>query len=172
MGRSAGWLAYGAAIAGEASLVISVEDIVGEYRGEETYTDSETGETKTKPIMKADRLIDRIVKTMVARDRDGKQFGVIVLAEGLAEFLSAEMLKDIPRDEHGHISIAQVNLGKMRAKLVAEAYKKQTGKERKFTGLQRATSRVVPSPRPSTSCSAANWASALTAHLSKSRRTA
>ena len=30
MGRSAGWLAYGAAIAGEASLVISVEDIIGE----------------------------------------------------------------------------------------------------------------------------------------------
>ena len=29
MGRSAGWLAYGAAIAGEASLVISVEDITG-----------------------------------------------------------------------------------------------------------------------------------------------
>ena len=29
MGRSAGWLAYGAAIAGEASLVISVEDIDG-----------------------------------------------------------------------------------------------------------------------------------------------
>ena len=27
MGRSAGWLAYGAAIAGEASLVISVEDM-------------------------------------------------------------------------------------------------------------------------------------------------
>ena len=37
MGRSAGWLAYGAAIAGEASLVISVEDIAGEYRGEEAY---------------------------------------------------------------------------------------------------------------------------------------
>lgn len=136
MGRSAGWLAYGAAIAGEASLVVSVEDIVGEYRGEETYQDKETGEMKTKPIMKADRLIDRIVKTMLARERDGKQFGVIVLAEGLAEFLSAEMLKDIPRDEHGHISIAQVNLGKMCAKLVADAYKKQTGKERKITGLQ------------------------------------
>ena len=29
MGRSAGWLAYGAAIAGEASLVLSVEDIDG-----------------------------------------------------------------------------------------------------------------------------------------------
>src|SRR5262245_3320283 len=32
MGRSAGWLAYGAAIAGEASLVLSVEDITGPYR--------------------------------------------------------------------------------------------------------------------------------------------
>ena len=31
MGRSAGWLAYGVAIAGEASLVISVEDIKGSY---------------------------------------------------------------------------------------------------------------------------------------------
>ena len=30
MGRSAGWLAYGAAIAGEASLVFSVEDLVDE----------------------------------------------------------------------------------------------------------------------------------------------
>ena len=30
MGRSAGWLAYGAAIAGEASLVLSVEDLVGD----------------------------------------------------------------------------------------------------------------------------------------------
>ena len=34
MGRSAGWLAYGAAIAGEASLVISVEDIDGHLRGD------------------------------------------------------------------------------------------------------------------------------------------
>ena len=39
MGRSAGWLSYGAAIAGEASLVISVEDIIGSYRVNETVTD-------------------------------------------------------------------------------------------------------------------------------------
>ncbi|MCA9129632.1 MAG: 6-phosphofructokinase, partial [Planctomycetales bacterium] len=36
MGRSAGWLAYGAAIAGEACMVLSVEDVVGPLRGEET----------------------------------------------------------------------------------------------------------------------------------------
>ncbi|HQU41865.1 MAG TPA: 6-phosphofructokinase, partial [Pirellulales bacterium] len=34
MGRSAGWLAYGTAISGEASLAVSVEDITGKYRGE------------------------------------------------------------------------------------------------------------------------------------------
>ena len=43
MGRSAGWLAYGAAIAGEASLVISVEDIDGSYRDRGDLTDPETG---------------------------------------------------------------------------------------------------------------------------------
>ena len=37
MGRSAGWLAYGVAIAGEASLVLSVEDVIGDLREEETY---------------------------------------------------------------------------------------------------------------------------------------
>ena len=44
MGRSAGWLAYGVAIAGEANLVISVEDITGKYRDSEEYVNSKTGE--------------------------------------------------------------------------------------------------------------------------------
>src|SRR4029077_11361785 len=39
MGRSAGWLAYGAAIAGEASLVISVEDITGKFCDTEEQID-------------------------------------------------------------------------------------------------------------------------------------
>ena len=45
MGRSAGWLAYGVAVAGEASVVISVEDINGKYRGTEEVVDPKTGET-------------------------------------------------------------------------------------------------------------------------------
>ena len=45
MGRSAGWLAYGAGIAGEASLTVSVEDITGKYLDEETVTDSKTSST-------------------------------------------------------------------------------------------------------------------------------
>jgi 6-phosphofructokinase 1 len=136
MGRSAGWLSYGAAISGEASLVISVEDVHGRYRGEETVSDA-SGQTKVKAVMNIEEVVGRIVKTMRVREEDeGKQYGVIVLAEGLAEYLPARSLEGIPRDEHGHISISHVQLGRMFAKLVADEYKKQTGRGRKVVGLQ------------------------------------
>jgi 6-phosphofructokinase 1 len=136
MGRSAGWLSYGAAISGEASLVISVEDIHGKYRGEETVTDA-AGQTKIKPVMNTEEVVGRIVKTMrVREEQEGKQYGVVVLAEGLAEYLPSKQLEGIPRDEHGHISIAQVQLGRMFSKLVADEFKRQTGRSRKVVGLQ------------------------------------
>lgn len=136
MGRSAGWLSYGAAIAGEASLVVSVEDIIGNYRAEESVTNPKTNETSTRAIMDVDRVVSRIVKTMLAREEEGKEFGVIVIAEGLAEYLPMKYLEGIPRDDHGHISISHVNLGRMFARLVADAYKSQTSRSRKVTGLQ------------------------------------
>jgi len=136
MGRSAGWLSYGAAISGEASLVISVEDIHGRYRSEETITDA-SGKTRIKPVMNIEEVVGRIVKTMrVREEEEGKQYGVIVLAEGLAEYLPSSQLEGIPRDEHGHISIAQVQLGRMFSKLVADEFKRQTGRSRKVVGLQ------------------------------------
>ncbi len=136
MGRSAGWLAYGAAIAGEASLVISVEDIYGDFEAEEEYTDPTTGETRKRRIMNIDRLVGYIVKAMLVREREGKDFGVIAIAEGLAELLPAENLEGITRDDHGHIAIADVSLGRTFAKLVSDAYEKQTGKKKKVNGLQ------------------------------------
>ena len=138
MGRSAGWLAYGAAIAGEASFTISVEDIAGEkYRTEESVTDPETNETQTRPVMNIDHVVDRIVRTMIVRqEAEHKDYGVIVLAEGLAEFLPSEYLEGIDRDEHGHISISKVNLSGLFSKLVADEYARQTKSERKVTGLQ------------------------------------
>jgi len=136
MGRSAGWLAYGVAIAGEASLVLSVEDIIGDLRDEETTSDSRTGETKTRVIMNMDRVVGRIVDMMEAREREHKEFGVIILAEGLAEFLPAKYLEGVKRDEHNHIAISQVNLGQRFAQLVMDAYQARTGRKRKVTGLQ------------------------------------
>ena len=136
MGRSAGWLAYGVAIAGEASLVLSVEDITGELREEETSTDPKTGATKTKAIMNLERVVARIVDMMMVREKENKEFGVIILAEGLAEFLPAEYLKGVKRDEHEHIAISQVNLGQRFSQLVSDAYKARTGRSRKITGVQ------------------------------------
>ncbi len=129
MGRSAGWLAYGAAIAGEASMVISVEDI------DERFTAPES--SPERKVMDIDKVVDKIVRVMQYRhDKQGKEYGVIVLAEGLAEYLSDEALKDVPRDDHGHISVAHVDLGKMFAKRVKAEFKKRTGIDRKVTGLQ------------------------------------
>ena len=136
MGRSAGWLSYGAAIAGEASLVISVEDIVGDFASQETITDPASGESLTRTVMNIDKVIDRMVKTMVVREQEGKPFGVIVVAEGLAEYLPSAHLKGIPRDEHGHIAIAQLQLSNLLSGMLSEAYQQQTGQARKVTGLQ------------------------------------
>lgn len=135
MGRSAGWLAYGAAMAGEASLVISVEDITGAYRLEETDADKD-GNTTTRAVMDVDRVVNRIVRTMLAREAEGKEYGVVVVAEGLAEYLPKQYLEGIPRDEHGHISISEVNLGRKLARMASAAYRQQTGRDRKITGLQ------------------------------------
>lgn len=137
MGRSAGWLAYGAAISGEASLVISVEDIAGKYEMYEDIFDPETGKTKTRRVMNLDEVVRRIVATMRVREEaEGKEFGVIVIAEGLAELLPYSHVKDIPRDDHGHIAVARVSLGRLFSERIGEEYTRQTGKKRKLTGLQ------------------------------------
>jgi ATP-dependent phosphofructokinase / diphosphate-dependent phosphofructokinase len=135
MGRSAGWLSYGAAIAGEASLVISVEDISGDYEAEEVYTD-QSGQQQTRRVMNIDNVIGRMIKVMQVREQEGKPFGVFVMAEGLAELLPYRYLEGIPRDDHGHISISDINLGPMFAKLVMKAYHETTGSNRKVTGVQ------------------------------------
>ena len=136
MGRSAGWLAYGAAIASEASFAISVEDIVGDYRTEEEVT-LEDGSTLTRPIMDIDKVVDRIVQTMRHREeREGKNFGIIVVAEGLAEFLPWSKLEHVPRDAHGHISASEVDLARFLSKLVQKAFNEQTGRERKCKPFQ------------------------------------
>jgi 6-phosphofructokinase len=137
MGRSAGWLAYGAAIAGEASLVVSVEDIVGRYRATEEALNPTTGERKSRDVMNMEEVVTRIVATMTAREREGKEYGVIVLAEGLAELLPSKYLEGVGRDQHGHINIAAVNLHDIFSELIAKEYIRQhNGKKRKVNAVQ------------------------------------
>src|SRR5208283_5327627 len=76
-------------------------------------------------------VIKRIVATMRVREEaEGKEFGVIVIAEGLAELLPYQHIEGVPRDEHGHIVIAQLSLGKLFSELVGKEYHKQTVKKR------------------------------------------
>jgi 6-phosphofructokinase 1 len=133
MGRSAGWLAYGAAIAGEASMVLSVEDIIGSLADREV-TNQETG--ASRKVMAMERVIDRIVDMMLAREREGRQYGTIVLAEGMAEYLPTNYIQGVARDDHGHINIASLNLASMMSSLLARRYNERTGRTKKINALQ------------------------------------
>ncbi len=132
MGRSAGWLAYGAAIAGEACLVLSVEDVRGEFEG--TETDPKTG--KTRKVLAIGPFIDRMVDVMIAREKMGRPYGTMVIAEGLAEYLPASALENVSRDDHGHINISSIHLASRISSMVGARYTERTGKTRKINGLQ------------------------------------
>jgi 6-phosphofructokinase 1 len=122
MGRKAGWLSYGVAIAGEANLVIANEDA--------------SGDLLVNGKLSMDALCDRVVNLILTRERRGKHYGTVVLAEGLAELLSDDFLQSLPRDEHGHLSLGKIDLGKYVAQRVAGRYEERTGRKKKCTGVQ------------------------------------
>jgi 6-phosphofructokinase len=127
MGRKAGWLSYGVAIAGEANLVIAVEDI------DDSLSMMEGG----TPHLDVTKLCDRIVDMILTREkRHDKHYGTVVLAEGLAESMPDSFLQTLPRDEHGHLSLGRTDLGKLIARLVADRYEARTGRKKKITGVQ------------------------------------
>jgi 6-phosphofructokinase 1 len=136
MGRKAGWLSYGVAIAGEANLVVAPEDVQGELCVEEDVTDPDTGAVTREKRLSLEALGDRIVDLILTRERRKKFYGTVVLAEGLAELLPQSHLANLPRDDHGHISLGRIDLAKYMARLVAERYEKRTGRKKKLIGLQ------------------------------------
>jgi 6-phosphofructokinase 1 len=136
MGRKAGWLAYGVAVAGEAHMVLGVEDVVGDLAVTEEVADPDTGASRTEVRLSIDRLADRIVDLIVERERRGKRYGTVVLAEGLCEMLPDAYLRGVARDDHGHVSLGRVDLAKLMARAAAERYEQRTGRAKKITGVQ------------------------------------
>jgi 6-phosphofructokinase 1 len=153
MGRQAGWLAYGAAIAGEASLVIGWEDIPDQWKSTEPVIDPKTGQKRLdqdgKPLLREvfdlRPVVARIVDTIVARENEGNRFGVIVMAEGIAEFLPMAEIREclaeseyraLEPDSFGHFPVSQLKFTGRLSRLVTERYKEVTKKERRFVGLQ------------------------------------
>jgi len=127
MGRKAGWLSYGVAIAGEANLVIAVEDVVGPL----------TVDGKGAKLS-LDALVDRVVDLVITREKRGKHYGTIVLAEGLTEMLPDTQTKGMESqlDEHGHLPLARFDLGKLVAQLAQKRYEERSKRKKKMIGLQ------------------------------------
>jgi 6-phosphofructokinase 1 len=115
MGRKAGWLTYAAGIAGEATRMISVEDGGAEFDFEKTA--------------------DEIARSMVARTNDGREYGVVCVAEGLADRLP-EHLRPKETDEHGNIVLGSAQIGKMLAEAAEERYLELTGHSMKVRSKQ------------------------------------
>jgi 6-phosphofructokinase 1 len=136
MGRKAGWLSYGVGIAGEANMIFSVEDIKEEMLFDDVVVDG-NGKRHREKRLRMEAIVDKITDLMVWREEhDGKKFGTVVLAEGLAELLPEKYIHNIDKDEHGHISIGKIDLGYILAEMVEKEYTRRTGRKRKVTGLQ------------------------------------
>jgi 6-phosphofructokinase 1 len=95
MGRTAGHLALGAAKAAGATLALIPEEFPA-------------GPIRLETIV---RILEGAIVKRIAR---GRGYGVAVIAEGVGARLEAsdlEALASAPRDEHGHVRLAEVPLG-------------------------------------------------------------
>ncbi|HBT78185.1 MAG TPA: hypothetical protein DEB39_14970 [Planctomycetaceae bacterium] len=153
MGRKAAWLAYGASVAGEASMVIGLEDIHQDWYGTEQTLDPETGnvmkDASGNPIMRqifdVRKIVDRCVDVILAREAEGKHAFVAVVSEGLAEYLplseikmccSDDEYKSLKPDTFGHFPVSQLKYSSRFGRLVQDEYRKRTGRSKKMVGLQ------------------------------------
>ena len=153
MGRKAAWLAYGASVAGESSMVIGLEDIPAEWLGTEETIDPDTGKVVLgengdpilRKIVDLQKVVDRCVDVIIARELEGKNSFVAVVSEGLAEFLPLNEIKmclsddeyrSLKPDTFGHFPVSQLKYSSRLGRLISEEYKKRTGKSKKIVGLQ------------------------------------
>ncbi len=104
MGRSAGHLALGAGHAAGAPITLIPEEF------------------PERPIQLED-VVRTLEGAIVKRLAGGRPDGVAVIAEGVAANFDENdpLLKDVPRDEHGHVRLAEVPIGRVLRTAVAEA---------------------------------------------------
>jgi 6-phosphofructokinase 1 len=115
MGRKAGWLAYAAAIAGEATKVLSVEDFDG--------------------VFDANAVAEELAELMETRKNDGRSYGVVCVAEGLADILP-DGQRPSEVDEHGNPVLGSVEVGQFLADAMSAAYARRTGEKQKVRAKQ------------------------------------
>jgi 6-phosphofructokinase len=102
MGRKAGHLALGIGKAAGATLTLIPEEFAG-------------------PTVRLKKVVDTLVGAIIKRLSEGRQYGVAILAEGLVLSLDPAdfaHLGEVERDAHGHVRLAEVNLGEILKKQV------------------------------------------------------
>jgi 6-phosphofructokinase 1 len=107
MGRKAGHLALGIGKAAGTALTLIPEE----------FSD--------RSLTLAD-LSSVLLGSIVKRLSQGRSYGVAVLAEGLAECLNPEELSElgtVERDEHGHVRLAELNIGEVLKEIVQKELK-------------------------------------------------
>jgi len=116
MGRKAGWITYASGIAGESVMMISSEDI-------------------TDPEIDIEKLANEVVDMILLREKNNKYYGVVAVAEGLADKLPKKF-KPTQKDKHGNIIYGSVGVGGILRDKTVEVYKKRTGRNKKITYKQ------------------------------------
>jgi 6-phosphofructokinase 1 len=109
MGRTAGHLALGMGKAAGATLTLIAEE----------FPDGK---------ISLQQVCDMLEAAIIKRLASNKNHGVAVIAEGIAERLNPdelEILKDIERDEHGHIKLAEIPFEKILRERVKESFDKR-----------------------------------------------
>jgi 6-phosphofructokinase len=97
MGRKAGHLALGIGKAAGATLTLIPEEFAGRK-------------------IRLKMIVDTLVGAIVKRLSYGRRDGVAVIAEGLVLDIEPEdlaQLHEVERDAHGHVRIAEVNIGEI-----------------------------------------------------------
>jgi ATP-dependent phosphofructokinase / diphosphate-dependent phosphofructokinase len=113
MGRKAGWITYAAGIAGEADLELSAED----------FPDGE---------IDLDKLVGDLADYLISREKKGKPYGVICVAESLVTKLPKNF-QPKETDRHKNVILSSARIGELIADRVREAYKEKTGRSKKVT---------------------------------------
>ncbi len=104
MGRRAGHLALGIGGAAGATLTVIAEEFP---------------ESKVS----LDRIADTLEGAIIKRRMQGREQGVALLSEGLAEKLDLEALGPVERDAYGNVRLAELDLGRILKDRVAASLK-------------------------------------------------
>jgi len=97
MGRKAGHLALGIGKAAGATLTLIPEEF------------------KERPV-RLRTIVDTLAGSILKRLASGREDGVVVLAEGLAEIVRPEDIEELAtaeRDEHGHVRLEEISFGEV-----------------------------------------------------------